>query len=685
MKSFLRFCLSWLLLGQTAILSATVLTGRVQDDIDVTYSFDTETGVMTLTGTGSTGDVSYEFYLPNDGPSVIEKCTKIVFGEGITRIGNGNFWGFENVKSIELPSTLREIGVSTFKLCKGLSEIVVPDNVEWVGDDAFCDCDGAVRLHIGKGLMGFGSVAFAACNSLREVVVDSANPYFESRGLNGIFRADTLFFGCCTTVLPEGLHFIGPNAFIRNESVTTVSFPSTLHKIGHNAFHEDYGLTTIHWADSIECIDSWAFAYCTNLECDTLRLPRYCRELGGLAFGYCSKLTSVVLNDSLRSIGVAPFSCTSVTYVRMGKNVEYIANTAFGYLELKEIYIPPTVKVIEPSAFRCETLERVDIDDIDAWCRIQFHSVEGNPATYGRIYLKGQPITEIDFPSDLTEVSTGAFSGFSDLVRINLPYGIGKIGEGAFYGCKSLKELHLPATVYEMWNSSISSSSVEDVYFYFPKEDMRSMGSNCCLVKYDEESTPVFARLHVPQGTISSYQKDYSFAEAIQQGLSITEFDPSDATLQAPSMPQQLYLDRGCDLSKVVQMERLSDGVFQVRTTLEDCSSFRFLQDQSENRDYLDCRDYFVSCSDASAWQPNVCGTFPLTLVDRGYYLKEGNYDLQVNLRTMSVTVAASPEDSGIDQLAAPSLRTATKVLTDGQLFILSNGRRYTATGVQLP
>ena len=77
----------------------------------------------------------------------------------------------------------------------------------------------------------------AGCPNLKTVVVDSENPYYDSRencnaiittSQNPYFTPNTLIAGCKTTIIPNSVVEIGANAFYNCQSLETITIPNRL-------------------------------------------------------------------------------------------------------------------------------------------------------------------------------------------------------------------------------------------------------------------------------------------------------------------------------------------------------------------------------------------------------------------------------------------------------------------------
>ncbi len=102
-----------MLLSITAGLNLTVnaetLTGKC--GVNVTYSFDTSTGVLTISGTGKMTD-----YSGTDSP----------------------FYQNTNIKSVIIESGVTSIGSYVFYKCTRLTSVTIPNSVKSLGDNALC-------------------------------------------------------------------------------------------------------------------------------------------------------------------------------------------------------------------------------------------------------------------------------------------------------------------------------------------------------------------------------------------------------------------------------------------------------------------------------------------------------------------------------------------------------------------
>jgi len=141
-----------------------------------------------------------------------------------------------------------------------------------------------------------------------------------------------------------------------------------------------------------------AFAYCTNLT--QLELPDEVTVINGRAFNGCEKLTHLNLPNKLSSIGDYAFmNCAALTEVSIPKSVNKIGRNAY---------------------MGCTGLQKVIINDIPAWCSINFASAESNPLYYAKHFYRDEN-TEckmLFFDDNIQNIGNYAFYNAEDLLAI---------------------------------------------------------------------------------------------------------------------------------------------------------------------------------------------------------------------------------------------------------------------------
>ncbi len=94
--------------------------------------------------------------------------------DGIVIVGNGAFYGCENLRSVTLPEGVTTIGAEAFYECRSLSELTLPDSLSIIGRLAFYACGSLSELTLSENVSILGYGAFFGCRSLRSVMVKSS-------------------------------------------------------------------------------------------------------------------------------------------------------------------------------------------------------------------------------------------------------------------------------------------------------------------------------------------------------------------------------------------------------------------------------------------------------------------------------------------------------------------------------
>ena len=128
---------------------------------------------------------------------------------------------------------------------------------------------------------------------------------------------------------------------------------------------------------------------------------------------------------------------------------------------------------IGTSAFgSCYNLKSVHIEDIAAWCKIEFESVECNPLSEAKtLYLNGQEVTDLVIPNSVNSIGDYAFHGCESLTSVTFGDNVTSIGYDAFTYCSNLISVTIPrsVTTINTW-AFTNCNKLEAVYI----EDMEA-------------------------------------------------------------------------------------------------------------------------------------------------------------------------------------------------------------------
>lgn len=170
MKRFLSIALSVIIVFASPaalpfVADAAVVSGDCGDNgSNVTWSYNTDTGVLTLSGSGNTAnyndDASPAPWINNYAASI----TRVVIENGVEGIGSKAFMNCTALQSVDLGS-VKYIGWYAFYNCTSLGGVALPDTVVQTWSGCFQNCTSIGWINIGKGLTSLCPYMFAGCNS----------------------------------------------------------------------------------------------------------------------------------------------------------------------------------------------------------------------------------------------------------------------------------------------------------------------------------------------------------------------------------------------------------------------------------------------------------------------------------------------------------------------------------------
>lgn len=228
----------------------------------------------------------------------------IVIPEGVTAIGEYAFASCNTLKSVRFPNGVRSIGECAFFMCSKLERVILSEGIKTIGKSAFQSCSSLREIGLPSGLRSIGAQAFYGCCALESLTVPKSVSVIGKRA-----------FGMCTSVrtfeAEEGNPFYhsAGNCLIDTEKKELIAgFGSSVipnngsvTKIADIAFRDCLSLRSIVIPETVESIGNEAFSCCENLT--EVSFSEGLKTIGKLAFSCCRSLQSIVIPDGVDEIG----------------------------------------------------------------------------------------------------------------------------------------------------------------------------------------------------------------------------------------------------------------------------------------------------------------------------------------------------------------------------------------------
>ena len=215
------------------------------------------------------------------------------------------------------------------------------------------------------------------------------------------------------------------------------------------------------------------------------------------AFNYCTLLESILLPDTVKSIGSSAF---------------------FNCLKLKEIVIPEGVTTIGSSAFAlCSVLEKANIPVLVT-------------AITNNLFQECKKLSNINFPANLESIGSSAFSN-TGLENVVLPEYLATLHGTAFGNCSKLKSIYIGENVSSINGAVLRNCPELQGITISAKNDMFKvedgvMFSQNTLLKY----LPTKEELEYTIPSIIRTINTYAFEKAKLEKIDLSEILSIDAS-----------------------------------------------------------------------------------------------------------------------------------------------------------
>lgn len=287
-----------------------------------------------------------------------------------------------------------------------------------INNYAFYQCSSLTNIDLSQctKLTSIGKYAFAYCSSVTNILLPE--------GLTTIGTYSISYMKLTSIIIPSTVKSIGSAGVGRMKTLTTITFAanSKLERIVFNNFISD-GLTSFQVPESVSYMSGTAFSGVRTIERVSVHPSNknfwsdgkviYDMKNTTLIY-FASAITgSYQILPSVTSLSSGAFFQTSLSSIEIPKSVKAIGSYCFAVASnLKQIELPPQIKIIEEFAFT------------------------------------GSGLTSIVIPDNVTIIKDGAFSNCGALRNIKLPKNLNEIKGNAFPSGRVNIEIDSSSAIY---------------------------------------------------------------------------------------------------------------------------------------------------------------------------------------------------------------------------------------------
>ena len=379
-------------------------------------------------------------------------------------IGSYFFNSLSNLVVLKLPKSITTIEDNAFNGCSSLASLTIPGNCVSMGKSLFTGCEKLYKITFEKGESNLNASGDLCGVNTYEV-------YLSRNIVNGRFTNSLrkLVIGDGASALDNYIIYPCKNItelIIENgpflSMTRLINFPSCQLKTVYIGRGIDMSFASFNSIESVRINNGSIPSKCfsSNKSLKTVEISGEC-TIGSYAFNGCSALKELSISGN----GVIENSCFYGCTLLDNINFCGIGKYSFRY-----------------DAFdACESQRNVAIDDLTAWCKLNF-STGSNPLAYNaNLILNGETVTDLVIPETIDKINGYAFYGstiktlivndniksigsyaFSEsklLQSAKLSNNIANIGACAFMNCSALASVNIPDALQTIINHTFYKCS----------------------------------------------------------------------------------------------------------------------------------------------------------------------------------------------------------------------------------
>lgn len=372
--------------------------GTTESD-HVTWSFNSNTGVLTISGNGAMADyaiITENKVMHTTAPwkAYDSDIKSVIIEPGVTKIGSHAFFMCNNLESVSIPEGVTTIEDRAFWQTS-LKNITIPASVTQIGStikEVFYQCYDLESITVANGNTAYRSVDgvlyTADGTTLIQYPQNKADTSYKMideatkidfLAFNYTQNLQTIDFNNVTEFADKAVYgnqalqeivlknaaSLGNQAFSGNREVTSVLLEKVPTTVGESVFSSCASLANVTLPDDMKELQDGMFAFCTALK--TLKFPAQLNRIGKACFDWAGLAGDLVIPESVENIGFVAFrNCHGLTSITVEGNPTFSKGDktyAFQYcnnlLWMKANFniIKQVVNITTPDQYKGETFE----------------------------------------------------------------------------------------------------------------------------------------------------------------------------------------------------------------------------------------------------------------------------------------------------------------------------------------
>lgn len=383
-------------------------------------------------------------------------------GLPVTRLKKNAFSSNMTLTDLYIPSSYETIESGACRNCYMLKNVTLENGVKKLGLASFSGYN-LSKVTLPDTLLDWGIMPFGTTTAIEYVLKGDNVNYVQEDGIIYDVDKTAVYVGSSTAsgdiVFPETVTRVKAYAFVRNKSITGLTFKGHIDAIEWGAFFQCPYITDLVFEKGVKEISG------VDSEQGKIFAEKYDYEdggdfnLNGAFFRSCCG--SLWDEETFESLGFATLENLVL------KGIEKIGDCAFQDCNIRNLKIDKTVRYIGEAAFTNSgsdyiftSVSMLGADENDFYAIKDDCIVEkgSGPQYLGKngdrllVYAQNSSAVKFDVPEGVTYISPFAFAELKNLETVTLPEGITELYGGTFSAVlgSSLKSVLLPSTLVSL-------------------------------------------------------------------------------------------------------------------------------------------------------------------------------------------------------------------------------------------